>query len=109
MSERLATRSDVLVVLSRHVGAANGITAAALACELGLLQRHVRTYVTELRGQGLAVCAHPRTGYFIAATPEELEDTCKFLRSRAMHSLVLESKLRHVPLPDLLGQLRLKT
>jgi hypothetical protein len=55
------------------------------------------------------VCGHPATGYFIASNREELEETCQFLRSRAMHSLVLEAKLRGLPLADLVGQLRLKT
>ncbi|MCZ7655553.1 MAG: hypothetical protein M5R42_16810 [Rhodocyclaceae bacterium] len=51
----------------------------------------------------------PRDGYYIAASGEELEATCQFLRSRAMHSLVLESRLRNVPLPDLIGQMKLPT
>jgi len=95
--------------LQLHIGKDGGITAAAIAVVLGCNERQVRLMVTELRKDGVAVCGHPMSGYFIAATPEELEETCAFLRSRAMHSLVLESKLRHVPLPDLLGQLRLKT
>lgn len=95
--------------LQLHIGKDRGITAAAIACALGCNERVVRLLVTELREDGVAVCGHPASGYFVAATPAELEETCAFLRSRAMHSLVLESKLRHVPLPDLLGQLRLKT
>jgi len=105
----MIVKNDVLLVLQRHLGAASGITAAAIAAELFTSERDVRHCVTELREDGIAVCAHPRSGYFIAATAEELEDTCQFLRSRALHSLTLESKLRHVPLPDLLGQMRLKT
>jgi biotin operon repressor len=106
----MATKADLQAVLAReHIGRHNGIAAELLALVLGCEARHVRALVTELREQGVAVCGHPKTGYFIAQTPEELESTCQFLRSRAMHSLVLESKLRHVPLPELLGQLRLKT
>lgn len=95
--------------LQLHIGKDRGITAAAIAVALRCNERQVRFMVTELREAGVAVCGHPATGYFIAATAEELEATCAFLRSRAMRSLVLESKLRHVPLPDLIGQLRLKT
>lgn len=105
----MITSAHLLSVMSGHVGAASGVTAKALAEQLATTARHVRTLVSELRLGGIAVCGHPKTGYFIAATPEELEQTCAFLRSRAMHSLVLESKLRHVPLPELIGQLRLKT
>jgi len=65
--------------------------------------------VSDLRDEGLAVCGTPRHGYYIAATPEELEETCAFIRKRAMHSLCLESRLRKIPLPDLLGQLHVPT
>jgi biotin operon repressor len=97
------------VLLERHIGRERGITAAAIAVALGCQERVVRELVTEMRQDGIAVCGHPADGYYIAATKEELEETCAFLRSRAMHSLVLESKLRGLPLADLVGQLRLKT
>ena len=102
-------KTDLQVLLERHIGRDRGITAAAIAATLGCPERVVRELVTELRQDGRAVCGHPADGYFIAATREELEETCAFLRSRAMHSLVLESKLRGMPLADLVGQLRLKT
>lgn len=105
----MASKADLQAVLSRHIGAENGVAAEMLAHELGIEARGIRTLVSALREEGVAVCGHPKTGYYIAATAEELERTCQFLRSRAMHSLVLESKLRHVPLPELLGQMRLKT
>lgn len=104
-----ANKHDVLTVLYRHIGSEKGITAEQLGHQLGTETRAVRTLVTELRMDGIAVCGHPRHGYFIAASPEELERTCDFLRSRALHSLVLESALRKLPLAELLGQLRLKT
>lgn len=103
------TKTDLVVLLYRHIGREQGITAAAIAAELGCTPRLVRELVTELRMDEYAVCGHPASGYFIAATDEEIEQTCAFLRSRAMHSLVLESKLRRRPLADLVGQLRLKT
>lgn len=106
-----ATRpaADVLAALSSHVGAGNGITAADLAARLGLLPRMVRQLVSELRLNGHAVCGTPKTGYYIAETEAELEHTCQFLRSRALHSLALEAALRKTPLPDLIGQLHLPT
>jgi biotin operon repressor len=103
------TKTDLHVVLERHVGRERGVTAAALAQALGCAERTVRELITELRNDGRAVCGHPASGYFIAATAEEIEETCQFLRARAMHSLVLEAKLRRMPLADLVGQLRLKT
>ena len=112
----IITRDKVLSTLSRHVGAERGIHIDRLVAEItgDLLpdpgaERRVRALVSELREEGIAVCAHPGAGYFIAETAEELESCCAFLRSRAMHSLVLESRLRKLTLPELLGQLRLKT
>lgn len=103
------SKTALQVVLERHIGRSRGVTAAALAQALDCPERLVRELVTELRIDGLAVCGHPATGYFIAATREELEETCAFLRARAMHSLVLEAKLRGMPLADLVGQLHLPT
>ena len=104
-----ADRARVLDHLSRHRGRECGVPCFEIAQVLELSEREVRQAISDLRMEGVAVCGHPKTGYFIAANPEELEETCSFLRDRALHSLTLESKLRHVPLPELLGQLRLKT
>lgn len=103
------TKTDLFEVLEGHIGRDRGVTAAALAGRLGCTDRLVRELVTELRLEGVAICGRPETGYFIAATAEELEETCGFLRARAMHSLTIESRMRRVPLPELIGQLRLKT
>jgi hypothetical protein len=105
----MATKTDLANVLSRHIGRENGITANNLAGLLQALPRTVRSLISELRMDGIAVCGHPSAGYYIAATSEELEETCQFLRGRAMHSLAIESKLRKVPMEDLVGQLHLNT
>lgn len=102
-------KAHLAAYLQLHIGKDRGITAAAIACALGCNERVVRLLVTELREDGLAICGHPAQGYYVAATAEELEETLAFLRTRAMHSLVLEAKLRRVPLVDLLGQLKLPT
>lgn len=105
----MATPNQLLTLLSNHIGKDNGIGVKHLVEQLGVDARQVRRLVDELRNDAHAVCAHPRTGYFIAETADELEHTCEFLRSRSMHSLALESKLRKIPLVDLLGQLHLPT
>lgn len=109
MSDMHPKASALLVKLSCHLGAANGITCRVLAAWFNWTERDVRKYVSELREQGTAVCGHPRTGYFIANTSDELEASCRFLRARAMHSLTLEARLRKVSLPTLLGQINLNT
>lgn len=96
-------------LLQHHIGRTKGVSVHYIAGALSCSPRVVRWLVTELREDGVAVCGKPDTGYFIAETRDELEETCAFLRSRAMHSLVLESKLRGMPLADLVGQLHLKT
>lgn len=105
----MKTPNDLLQILSRHIGSAKGASVDELARQLDIPERAVRKLVSDLREEGHAVCGHPKTGYYIAETAEELEATCQFLRSRAMHSLNLEARLRKVPLADLIGQFHLKT
>lgn len=104
-----ANKDQLLSILSSHVGRVKGVSAVALAECLDTYSRNVRSLVTELRLDGIAICGTPETGYYIAETAEELEDTCHFLRSRALHSLQLEACLRKLPLADLVGQMHLKT
>lgn len=102
----MPTRNDLHALLK--VGKENGLTAKALAATLDVPERRVRELVSELRMAEVAVCGHPKTGYFIAANQDELEATCEFHHSRAMHSLLIVSKLRKVPLSALMGQQRLE-
>jgi biotin operon repressor len=102
-------RAIVLTVLSRHIGRGNGIGGKQLATEAGVESRQVRKLVSELRREGHAVCAHPKTGYYMAATADDVEHTYQFLTNRSMHGLVDAYYLKKIPLPDLLGQLHLPT
>jgi hypothetical protein len=94
-------------VLQRHVGREAGLTCRALAAAVQATEREIRKAVTELRESGAPVCGKPRTGYFQARTAEELEDSCAFLRRRAVHSIKLEAGMRKVHMAELIGQLRL--
>lgn len=105
----MATSSQLLTALSGHIGKGNGISVKVLAQQLSVQERHIRTLVSDLRNEGNAICGTPKHGYYIAATAEELEQTCSFLHNRAMHSLTLLSRLKKIPLPDLLGQLHVPT
>lgn len=113
------TRSDVLAALGR--GRAEGRNIRELVCQieandptrgralpLAAHERAVRKLVEELRHEGHPVCATPADGYFLAETAAELEETCAFLRSRAMTSLVQIARLRKLALPEYLGQLALE-
>ena len=91
-------------LLLDHKGAAKGIKGRDLAQGLGMTQRGLRGVISELRERGEPVCGTPETGYFFAATADELRSTCAFLRSRAMHSLKREARMMRLSLPALLEQ-----
>lgn len=99
--------ADLLNILAAHQGRDAGIRSCDLARLCGIPERHVRKYVGSLRRQGIAICAKPRTGYYMAVTAEELSESCAFLHQRALHSLLLASRMQRISLPDLLGQLKL--
>lgn len=108
-------KADVLFHLARHVGRHNGISARDLARAIkgpeadATDERHIRDAVVELRLEGEHICAHPSLGYYMAASDEELVESCKFLYDRAMTSLQQVAAMRRVSLPDLAGQLHLPT
>ncbi|MBN8714402.1 MAG: hypothetical protein J0H50_10595 [Xanthomonadales bacterium] len=107
------TRDTLLAALRQHIGRRHGVTATALCRQvLGVPpttgdERALRTLVVELRMAGHHVCAHPRDGYFLADSAEELEETCSFLKSRSMSGLQQISAMKRVSIPDLVGQMRL--
>jgi hypothetical protein len=114
------TTDRMLAVLSRHVGASNGITITQLVTEmlhpqavdpreLASLERTARELVVQLRLAGHHVCAHPARGYYMAASADELDAACAFLYERAMTSLAQVAAMKRVSLPDLRGQLQLPT
>ncbi len=105
----MATVHHLLQAMTGHIGRDRGITAQRLAGRLDVPVRRVRQLVTEAREEGEAVCGTPRDGYYIAANDEELAETITFLKERAMCSLHIASRLSKIPLPDLLGQLKLPT
>lgn len=107
---------DVLQALAHHIGQKNGARADILVAEITgqpgpdlAGQRLLRAHITALRMSGHHVCAHPCGGYFMADTPEELEQTCEFLYGRAMTGLQQIARMKNISLPDLRGQLHLPT
>lgn len=99
----------VLNALSRRVGMANGIHVRELAIECGIPERAVRSAVEALRLDGVAICAHPSTGYHMAGNADELARTDAFLYSRAMATLKQLARHRGKTMAELLGQLNLNT
>lgn len=100
--------AELLNLLSGHKGQANGIHMDKLAAQTAQPGRTLRKLISDLRREGIAICAKPETGYFMADTAEELNEFCiRYLEARALHSLQLSSRLRNIPLPILAGQLLL--
>lgn len=113
----MLTKSEVMATLARHVGVEKGVHIAALVKEItgttfsdAATERDVRHLISALREEGAHICGHPRHGYFIAATAEELRTYgTDFLRKRALHSLQLVSRMENIAMPELLGQMNLNT
>lgn len=118
----IISAQKLLAVLSAHIGANAAVRPDELVrriCKITAvdpmpheqpgLQRQVREVVVQLRMEGHHICAHPSSGYYMAATAEELDDCCKFLYERAITSLAQVAAMKRVSLPDLRGQLHLPT
>ena len=101
------TTTELLNTMAFHQGRDRGISAEHLAGLLRIHERRLRSLISELREQGTAICGTPETGYFLATNADELDESCRFLRHRAMRSLQLEARMRKISLPDLVGQLKL--
>lgn len=108
-------KQQVLAELERHVGRENGLHVRDLVARiLGTVRttdaaaRKVRDLVAELRAEGHRICAHPASGYYIAANTRELEDTCRFLLERASTSVNQIAAMKGCFAPDLYLQLGIK-
>lgn len=101
------TPASLLNTLAFHQGRDRGICATDLARVCQVSPRELRKLISLLREEGTAICATPETGYYLATTPQELAESCKFLHDRAMHSLRRASQMQKISLPDLMGQLLL--
>lgn len=102
------SKAQVHAELLGHVGRENGIHVRDLVARITgqllngeALERRVRDLVQELRLEGHMVCAHPASGYFMAATPQELNATCTFLLERASTSVNQVAAMKSRIAPDL--------
>lgn len=106
------TPETVMAALQGRIGAANGITASALVLAIAgrpsaADERRLRDCVVFLRLKGIALCATPGDGYFIAANESELNATCRHLVNRATTGMQQAAALKQRAMPDLFGQLGL--
>jgi len=107
-------RHTVLAALSNHIGVSNGVSAVDLVVEITWRSprpahcRKLRQEIEVLRREGHHICGRPSSGYFIASSEDELNETCRFLVDRAMTTLTQVSKMKKASLPDIHDQLGLK-
>jgi DNA-binding GntR family transcriptional regulator len=98
----------VLQLLSGHIGRANGVHERELVTRTQINGREVRKAIERLRLDGVHVCGKPDSGYYIAATPAELEETFDFLEKRATKTFRQLAAMKRVGLPALYQQMSLR-
>ena len=108
----------LLKKLSNHVGAHRPIGMDALfeavygdpaEHKINSTKKH-RVLVTKLRSEGVPIGSTSDSnggGYYLTSAGSELEAYLSRLHNRALKALVLESKIRKISLPELLGQIQL--
>lgn len=96
----MANKTQLLQILQRHVGKQRGIHVKHLAHQLAATERAARKLVAEARADGLPICGTPESGYYLASSQAELDETIAFMQSRVQSSLDQIACLRRAVLPD---------
>lgn len=101
-------KAQVLAELQLHNGREQGIHIRDLVARItgSLLggdaeERKVRKLIEELRRDKNPICAHPDTGYYMAANKRELDETCAFLLARADTTVAQVAAMKNREAPDL--------
>lgn len=101
-------KAQVLAELQLHNGREQGIHIRDLVARItgSLLgrdaeERKVRKLIEELRRDKYPICAHPDTGYYMAANKRELDETCAFLLARADTTVAQVAAMKNREAPDL--------
>lgn len=106
------TADQVLSVLMSHKGRGFGLHMRDLVKDVthslqagDVVERKVRDLIQQLRMQGHLICGHPATGYYLAESQQEIDDTCMFLLARVETTIQQIAAMRRVAAPDLYQQL----
>ncbi len=101
-------KAQVLAELQLHNGRDYGIHIRDLVARIlnsvltsEAAERKVREAIQELRLEKYPICAHPASGYYMAANTKELNETCKFLLDRADTSVQQVAAMKNREAPDL--------
>jgi len=109
--------SKILMILSRHVGREKSLDMGRLYERVFDKPytnkinhtRRLRTIITALRQKGVPIgstAAKNGGGYYLVRAGSELDEYCGRLRRAALGKLALESRLRKLSLPELLGEMQ---
>lgn len=71
-------------------------------------EREIRRIIKHLVTQHGIAIGSCYWGYFLAETPAEIEEVCKYYDSYGLSSLLVSAKLRKIEMADFLGQLWLR-
>lgn len=102
-TRKQAVKPGLLSILNSHVGRANAVRASELAKTLRWSLLNVAREVWGFKMIGLAICGDLKSGYYIAESADDLLEICSDMRSRALHALRMEARLRGVPCVDVLS------
>jgi len=111
-------KARILAKLTGHIGEFNAIGMAELyeAVFGGTWSnrindtRQLRTLVTELRDEGIAICSvssQDGGGYYLAAAGSELADYIRRDERRALRILKRLATIKKTSLPNYLGQIKI--
>lgn len=103
----LERKALVLTALQSRIGVARGMHEAELVAITLLNGRICRKAIELLRLDGVQICGKPETGYYIAATADELNQTTDWMFKRAAKTLKQISRMKKIALPALVGQINL--
>ena len=103
----LERKALVLTALQSRIGAARGMHEDELVAVTLLNGRLCRKAIELLRLDGVQICGKPDTGYYIAATADELAATTDWMFKRAAKTLIQISRMKKIALPALVGQINL--
>ena len=112
----LRAKVKLMACLSRHIGKNNAIGMGELYEEVfGKSWNHrindtraLRRLISDLKAEGVSILSSPNRfggGYYLAAAASELEEFYRKRREAALRILSLESRMRNMAMPELLGQI----
>jgi len=107
--------ATILKILNGHKGRKNVVSRVDLVDRVNqhwplfpVDDRQIRKTIKHLVTQHGIAIGSCNWGYFMAITPQEIEEVCEYYDGYGLSSLYVSAKLRKIEMKDYLGQLSLK-